>query len=90
VSEGHPSLQPRSIASKDAQRTSWKRCMNKTMRESDPEKLVPLVYACEEAIVLRWQEMGSDSSSDAEREVIEAACRDLWAIKIHKLGWPSL
>jgi hypothetical protein len=62
--------------------------MDKCMRESDPEKLVSLVHASEEAIVLRWKEMDSDAGHEKEREEMDGACRDLWAIKIHRLGWP--
>jgi hypothetical protein len=89
MSKSQPSLQPSSIPSKDVQVPSWKRYLNKAMREPDAAKLAPLVYACEEALILRWPELGADDIHHEEREAMKAAANDLWMIKIHKLGWPG-
>jgi hypothetical protein len=86
--ENHPSLQTGSNTSKPSQISSWQRCMNKAMRESNTDKLLPLVHATEEALILRWRKMDSDASHHQERAAMEAACHDLRATKTHKLGWP--
>jgi hypothetical protein len=87
--ENQLSLQSSSIASQSV-RPSWNHCLEKVMRESDPQRLLPLVHAVEAALFLRWQEMTDESAQSYERAAMQAACDDLWAIKIHKLGWPML
>jgi hypothetical protein len=65
----------------------WKIAHEKVVWESDWEKLRALVHATEEALFLRWQELGNGPEQTEERASMEATARDLLAIKIHKLGW---
>jgi hypothetical protein len=87
MSENQMSLQCSSVASRSV-RPSWNHCLERVMRESDPQRLLPLVHAVESALFLRWQEMTDESGQSHERAAMQAACHDLWEIKIHKLGWP--
>jgi hypothetical protein len=64
--------------------------MNKATREPNADKLLPLVQAAEEALMLRWRKMDGDATHNEERAAMDAACHDLWAIKNHKLGWSWL
>lgn len=68
----------------------WKRCLLKAIRETEPDKLLSLVYDTESALFHRWHELGSDDSPDEERVEMKAAAESLWMIKIHRLGWPWL
>ena len=69
---------------------SWKAEYEKTVWETDQDKLLPCIHATEAALFLRWQELGNDSSVNEERAAMNAAAADLLAIKLHKLGWPGL
>jgi hypothetical protein len=68
---------------------SWKRHMQKALRENDPAKLVQFVYATEMALFFRWQELGVEPS-ESERAAMRSAADNLLAIKIYKLGWPAM
>jgi hypothetical protein len=68
---------------------SWKRFLEKTVHESDSKKLLSLIYQTETALFIRWQEISNDGTHQAECDAMKAAARDLWAIKIYKLGWPD-
>jgi len=68
---------------------SWKELYLQALRESDKEKLAELIDATEDAMFLRLQELEDSSDSKEERNEIRAACEDLLAIRINKLGWPS-
>jgi hypothetical protein len=59
------------------------------MQESDPKRLLSLVYDTEAALFMRWQEMSNDEAHRAERDAMKAAADDLCSIKIGKLGWPG-
>jgi hypothetical protein len=78
-----------SVPPKPDRRCSWERCLQKAMRESDPAQLLKLVYAAEEALLLRWKELSHDSNHGGERKAMKAAANELLAIKIHRLGWPA-
>jgi hypothetical protein len=86
--ENHPSLQSSSTTSKPAQASSWQRCMNKAMREPNADKLLLLVQAPEDALMLRWRKLDGDATHNEERAAMDAACHNLWEIKNHRLGWP--
>ena len=64
---------------------SWKRHIQKAVRENDPNRFLHFVYATEIALFFRWQELDGE---DAEPELtaMQSAADNLWAIKIHKLG----
>jgi hypothetical protein len=67
---------------------SWKRQIQKALRENEPEKLSDLVHAAEGALFVRWQEL-REKDSPEERASMQAAADNLLAIKIYKLGWPN-
>jgi hypothetical protein len=71
----------------DSYPMSWKDLYLQTLLESDEEKLKELVHATEQAIVLRAI---SASASQDERSDMAVAKASLLAIKVHKLGWPSV
>jgi hypothetical protein len=87
MSESQQSLRSIFISNKSA--PSWKRCLDKAMRESNSEKLLSLVYDTEVALFVRWQEISNDETHQAECDAMNAAASDLWSIKIYKLGWPG-
>jgi hypothetical protein len=68
---------------------SWKRQIQKALRENDPEKLVHFVYATENALFFRWQELDAKFDKQ-ERAAMRSAADNLLAIKVHKLGWPGI
>jgi len=68
---------------------SWKRHVQKALRENDPNKLVHFVYATELALFLRWQELDGKADEE-ERAAMRSAADNLLAIKIYKLGWPGI
>lgn len=68
---------------------SWRRHLQKALRENDPAKLVQFVYATEMALFFRWQELGGQPT-EPERSAMRSAADNLLAIKIYKLGWPGI
>jgi predicted glycosyl hydrolase (DUF1957 family) len=70
--------------------SSWKAEYEKTIWETDNDKLLPCIHATEAALFHRWQELSDDSMAQEERAAMNAAAADLLAIKLHKLGWPGL
>jgi hypothetical protein len=89
MSEHQPSVPPAFAPAPSVEARSWKAAYEKVVRESDTEKLLTLLHASEEALYSRWQEVGNDPERTKERAAMEAASKDLLAIKIHKLGWPD-
>lgn len=67
----------------------WKRQVERAMRELDPGSVTARVHAAEEALFLRWQELGNSAPNTEERRAMAAGADDLLAIKIHKLKWPN-
>jgi hypothetical protein len=74
----------------DSYPTSWKELYLQVVLESDPKKLTELVLATEQAIALRAQELFNSSDHHEEHSEISIAKASLLAIKVHKLGWPSV
>jgi|GEM_PF-2425337 hypothetical protein len=70
--------------------SSWKAEYEKTVWESDQEKLLWCIHSTEAALFHRWQELGNDSSAREELAAMNAAAADLLAIELHRLGWPTL
>ena len=87
MSESQQSLSLIAVSFRSA--PSWKRSLEKAMRESDSERLLSLVYDTEIALFIRWQQISNDETHQAECDAMNAAASDLWAIKIYKLGWPD-
>ncbi len=69
--------------------SSWKEAYLDVLKETDKNRLAQLVYAAEEAIFLRQQEISDSAEYHQERLELKAACADLLAIQINKLGWPA-
>ena len=84
------SIQTASSSARSIGTPSWKAEYEKTVWESDQEKLLPCIHATEAALFLRWQELGNHSAAKEERAAMNAAAADLLAIKLHRLGWPGL
>jgi hypothetical protein len=74
----------------DSYLMSWKDLYLQALLESDREKLTELVLATEQAISLRAQELLNSSDHHEELSEIPVAKGSLLAIKVHKLGWPSV
>jgi hypothetical protein len=87
VSENQPSLQVSSVPSVEI--PSWKTAYEKTLWESDAEKLLTLIHAAESALFDRWLDLGDGPAHARERSAMKIAAEDLLAIKIHRLGWPD-
>jgi hypothetical protein len=90
VGSAGPSIQSASSSARSVGAVSWKAEYEKTIWESDAEKLLPSIHATEAALFHRWQELGNDTVAKEERAAMHAAAADLLAIQIHKLGWPAL
>ena len=69
--------------------TSWKQPYLEVLYETDKTRLAELVYAAEEAIFRRGQELSSSADHHEERNELKEASANLMAVQIHKLGWPS-
>jgi hypothetical protein len=89
VSENQPSPQASYVPPDSAEIPSWNTAYEKTMWESDAEKLLALIHAAEGELFERWQELGDDPAHTRERAAMKIAADDLLAIKIHRLGWPD-
>jgi hypothetical protein len=89
MSENQQSLPPPFVPRPSVENPSWKGAYEKTRWELDTEKLLTLVHATEAGLFLRWQELEDVSAHGEECAAMEAAAKDLLAIKIHKLGWPD-
>jgi hypothetical protein len=89
MSDSPQSLPPPFVPPQSAANPSWKAAYEKTRWELDTEKLLALIHATEAALFLRWQELEDVSAHREEHAAMEAAAKDLLAIKIHKLGWPD-
>jgi len=89
MSESQQSLSPPSVPPKSGESPSWKAAYEKTLSELDSKKLLALLHATEAALYIRWQELENLPAHREERAQMEAAAKDLLAIKVHKLGWPD-
>jgi transposase-like protein len=83
-------LQPLSPESSHSASTlTWKYAAEKVQRESDPDKILVALYAAEEALTLRQQQLGDSAGHEEERRELEKATRALLRLKTEKLGWPN-
>jgi hypothetical protein len=69
--------------------SSWKKPYLEALAETDKKKLTELVYAAEEAIFRRAQELSGSTDHHEERSELNEASAALMAIQVHKLGWPA-
>jgi hypothetical protein len=89
MSEREQSLQPVFIRGKSIQIPAWKEVYERTIWESGTEQLLTLIHITKAALYHRWQELRDGPEDEKERAEMEAAAKELLAIKIHKLGWPD-
>jgi hypothetical protein len=68
---------------------SWREPHQKALGERDLAKLVKQVYATEEALFLRWQELYGGSGHDEELREMTGAAQDVLRMQTEKMGWPS-
>jgi hypothetical protein len=78
------------MAGNDGSKAKWQRLSEQTLAETDPEKLVALVGAVEEALVSREQELAHSPDDSDERNAMAQATEELLAIKTEKLSWPRI
>jgi hypothetical protein len=74
----------------ESQPVVWEDKYQRALKESDQEKLLQHIIDAEAAIFQRHQQLNGSPGDDLERQKMEEAAKDLLAIKIHKLNWPSL
>jgi hypothetical protein len=75
-------IEPNSIA--------WREPVHRALAESDPAKILGQVYAAEEALFHRWQQLASRDDRREELREMDQAAQDLMRIQIEKMGWPPL
>lgn len=80
----------RRVPIQDSYLISWKEHYLHALLESNTEKLTELVQVTEQAIALRAEELLNSSDHHEERSQMAVAKASLLAIKVHKLGWPSV
>jgi len=71
------------------QTPSGKQPFLQALEEPDKQKLGELVYASENAIFLRQQELKNSSDHHEERSEMNVAAVALQTIRTHTLGWPT-
>ena len=74
----------------EGSKARWQQLYEQIRAENDPEKLVTLIGAVEEALVSRGQELGRSPNHSAERNAMAQASEELLAIKTEKLSWPRI
>jgi len=89
MSENQQVLRSIPILSQSVQTTMWKGYFERAMRESDSNKLLALIHHTENALLARGLEMGTNEIHNEERDAMGAACNEMSALKIEKLGWPD-
>jgi hypothetical protein len=67
----------------------WQVLFQKAMAETDPDKLLPLVMAAENAMFDRSQELMNSFDGEEERQAINDALRTIRTIQIEKLNFPE-
>jgi hypothetical protein len=83
------SLQSAFVPAKSTQNARWKTAYEKVVWEVDAKKLLTEIHLVEQALFLRWQQVGDEAGNAIESAAMESAAEDLLAIKIHRLGWPD-
>ena len=69
MSENQPSLQVSSVPSIEI--PSWKTAYERTLWESDKEKLFALIHAAEGELFDRWQKLGDSPAHTRERTAMK-------------------
>src|SRR4051812_9358536 len=68
---------------------TWRRKYAALVSEKDSNNLPKLATELEDALFVRWQELGNDATPTTERAAIAKAVRTLRAIQEDKLGYPK-
>jgi hypothetical protein len=66
----------------------WQALYQKALAETDPDKLLPLVMAADDAMFDRSQELMSSFDGEEERQAINDALRTLRTLQVEKLTLP--
>jgi hypothetical protein len=67
----------------------WQALYQKALAETDPDKLLPLVMAADDAMFDRSQELMSSFDGEEERQAINDALRTLRTLQVDKLNFPE-
>ena len=73
----------------------WRKLYESCVSETNPNKLRKLVFELEDAIVLRYHDLGCEPNrlnglkESDELQAIRRAAERLLQLKIDKLGWPN-
>jgi hypothetical protein len=70
--------------------SAWRRSVQNVIAETDAEQVLPLLYAAEDDLWNRWEDMAEVQAHDDERTAMNSAAVKLYAIKIQVLGWAAL
>ena len=74
----------------DLQFPSWEGPLRAAQIENDIDKLIEKIYAAEEAMLARWQELAKSSNGHHELVAMQYAVKELMRIKTEKLHWPRV
>ncbi|MGA7623021.1 MAG: hypothetical protein WCA91_05520 [Candidatus Acidiferrales bacterium] len=69
---------------------SWEELLREAQAEENLDKLLKKVYAAEDAMFLRMQEMSASADGLLESLAIEKGCQELLEIKTKKLKRPNI
>jgi len=67
----------------------WQALYQEALAETDPDKLLPLVMAAENAMFDRSQELMNSFDGEEERQAMNDALRTLRMLQIDKLNFPE-
>jgi hypothetical protein len=69
---------------------NWREPFEKAVKETDLQRLGELVIQAEAAIYKRFEKLQNSADCDEERRAIKVASDQLLALKVNRLGWPSV
>ena len=69
---------------------SWQDLYQAALAEPDENKLIELLNAIEEVMLLRVQELGCGEPYEEERVAMRRVGEKLLRIKIERLSWPAI
>lgn len=75
---------------RDAKTPSWQDLSQAVLTETDNNRLIELLNAAEDAMLLRLRELGCSDRHHDERAQMRRAGEDILRIKTERLGWPAI